>query len=304
MNVTKLHSTILSIVLLCGSIGLNAQTLQRWNSGYEDFDIYNPAAAYDRNDLLCIYGRYTFYWGSSTAGLHTGGMTGNGLGTRTPVGTEPFDAAAKTNVRLKTGQMLARASYSGQSFFRQIRLGAGYAYGWKLGEHTLTASALVNIGGEIVDFDKMSFSASQKGKSFSLIPELDLGFQWRHGSLALGCSALNLLGIPMKVDGAALIQYPRCFFINFAYDFHIQAANLQISPFALLGFCQGGTTDIGVYLNWMDKLNFSYSFRALDTAHIFNLGTVIAGHYGIRVGYNFHNLHSHSAVFAMLEYSF
>ena len=157
------------------------------------------------------------------------------------------------------------------SFFSRNSVYGGYGKNFNLGNNsTLTLGGRLVLHTDLVNWSDYQLPHNETGRSFRLSPDMDFGVQLRWKSLNFGTSVKNTLGITQELDGAGFIQTQRAFIVNTSYDFTVKDRFI-VAPYVLLYSELKTEIDLGLFLSFERKVNFSYLIRVNELRSTFTL---------------------------------
>ncbi|MCC5938095.1 MAG: type IX secretion system membrane protein PorP/SprF [Lunatimonas sp.] len=166
----------------------------------------------------------------------------------------------------------------GYSFFNRNSFYGGYGRVFDMGsKSSLTLGGRLALHSDIINWSEYQLPNNETGRSIRLAPDVDFGaqFQWR--AFRLGASFKNAVGVVQKLDGEGIITTQRAFVINTSYEFTVREKFI-VAPYVLLYSELKTELDVGFFMSFERKVNFSYLMRVNELRSVFTLeGPVYRG---------------------------
>ena len=262
------HTSLYIIVgLLLVTLSAAAQNQIMYDQ-YRDLSFYNPSVSnLDRSEHHLIQ-----VW-SHTA------ITPKGYVHRYQSEIyENVDLGARYQGRLDGHLFSASYHYDGYSFFHQHTVGLSYGYEFVFNNiHRLSLGGRLQVNFCDIMPDKLAVQTEWL-KSFQLIPDFDLGLQYRLRGLNVGLAVVNIAG-NSAANNTALIMYERRGYLNVSYDFALgKGKNVVLSPHLLFYLGQHtASADFGADIRLWNYAHIGYSFRIQEMRHIATVGLEYKG---------------------------
>lgn len=258
-------------IAVLGGMTLNAQNFSKYNFGENELIRINPASGIEDGNQA--YAAYRHVWSYSTG-----------------YGEKPDDVDVGATYSSWWGAVTAEVDYDGYSFFDRHEIKLNYSYVWKLDDKIHSRFSVgggITLGLDDINFDKLGYRDVLGGRSTYCSPDLNVGFEYNNDHIRTGLGAMNILATGIKFDettagqnppkatkkGAQLVRNPRTILAYFIYRFDVH--NVGISPIIFAGYCERTEMMIGLKLDYSRWIGFTYSFRAMEMAHLCALNFTI-----------------------------
>ena len=186
---------------------------------------------------------------------------------------EDIDLGARYQGRLENHLFSVSYHYDGYSFYHQHTVNLGYGYEFVFKDiHHLSFGGRLQVNFCDIMPEKLAVQTDWL-KSFQLIPDFDLGMQYRLRGLNVGLAVLNIAG-NSAANNTALIMYERRGYFNISYDFALgKGKHVVLSPHLLIYLGQHtASADFGADLNLWKYAHLGYTFRIQEMRHIATVG--------------------------------
>lgn len=246
-----------------------------------ELNYYNPSIIRrDPGKYVDFYGRYEFNDAQN-------------------FGANPLDVAAETNVIRPDHAWQASLQHDGLSYYDGVSLTGAYTHSFSWGddkEHSFNLGGRLAIEYGRVDFSKLDYGMS--GHKTVVVPDLDLGFEYRYKYFHIGFGIKNIISLGLKDKGVIYFRYPRSYIGNISFDCNI-GNTVMLRPFFIAGVNQNIFLNVGMAMDIMKHYRLSYSFHGPDLSH--NLGlSVDFWRFTLSLGYVISPLHKSAATIVRL----
>lgn len=172
------------------------------------------------------------------------------------------------------GSINAGYVYDNYSFADRHTFQVGYAAHLHKGRHFFDLGARAVINYDHFRDKSVHESPDVNGlKNGYVLPDLDLGFQYRFEGLTFGISAKNLFKnhIRRTVD---LFENERIIYSNISYT-HSFGKNVALSVFTLPSYSSSFQVDVGLAVGLWKKIDIAYLFRLKELRHVYRLSAAV-----------------------------
>jgi|GEM_PF-6202818 len=185
----------------------------------------------------------------------------------------------------KSRQHHYSASYTFDMYSYYVRniVSGGYAYSLDFKDKGyLTFGARVSLAIDYIDGDRIAQPMGEDLTGVRLLPDFDLGVDYRFKGLNLGIGARNIVGTQSQADGYTLYRNQRLYNFYASYQFLIRQ-KVGIAPILMLHVHYGFGADMGVNINVLKIVDVSYIFRTNQLRHVGTAGVKFAKRFYIGV---------------------
>lgn len=195
--------------------------------------------------------------------------------------------------------------YDGYSYYSRNTIYAGYTRIFHFSENTnLSTGGRAVFNFDNINWDKVDQTDDKSSSDMHLTPDLDLGVQFKWKKLTLGASSKNLLESNVEVDGEAIIQDWREFYLNASYTFGLFKKNLNISPFVLYLAERDVEFDAGINFNFLKDFDISYTLRTFELRSVIAAKVLLFERFQLGASVDMSSVFSDNNVDFIISYRF